>query len=385
MKVKRLVVGGSAVLLAFCSIIQFSPAVKADKYDDQIRALQAEIDQYQATSQKLKETSKGLEKELSQLAIEKRVIQGQINIAQVQHDKLQKDIEETQVKINNNKDALGSIIADMYIDDDISPLEMLASSKNVGDYIDKSSYQSSISETLQKTIATIKQLRKDLEKQQADVKRVLGEQELAKKALVDKETERQRLLDQTKNQENTYEQLTQEREKQKGELHKQQQAAIEAAMRRGGSGFNSSVIGDPSKGGYPWEAGCWVNENAWSFGGPNGNGTDPIGYGCRQCVSYTGFKVGQRTGNYPRYWGNANMWPASARAAGYQTGSTPRANSVGIIMSGQFGHSVWVESVNGDGSLIVSQYNYYNAGGPGWGNYSKMRVSAATYDTFIYF
>ena len=91
------------------------------------------------------------------------------------------------------------------------------------------------------------------------------------------------------------------------------------------------------------------------------------------------------------YWGNAVQWPASAQAAGYQTGSTPRPNSVGVIMYDanhnllQYGHVVWIEAVNDDGTVDVSQYNYFDAGGPGWGNYSKMRVSASTYDTYIYF
>ena len=306
-------------------------------------------------------------------------------MAQAQFDKLQNQITTTKGKISNNKDALGIIIADMYVDNNVSPLEMLASSNNIADYVDKSSYQSSISDELQSTISTIKDLKKALETQQRDVERVLGEQKLAKQALVNKEAEQQRILKETKGQEAAYNNLTADREQKKGELHRQQQAAIEAAMRQAGGGFTATIVGDSSKGGYPWESGCWVNENAWSFGGANGNGTDPLGYGCRQCVSYTAYKAGAKTGNYPRYWGNANMWPASARAAGYQTGSTPRANSVGIIMDGQYGHSVWVDAVNGDGTLTISQYNYYNAGGPGWGNYSKMRVSAATYDTFIYF
>lgn len=363
---------------------QFSQPTSALSLDDQIRVVQNEINQYQAEAQKLKDQAQGLEKELASLNSQKQVIQGQINLSQLQHDKLQEEIESTQNKIVDNKDALGTIIADMYVNDSISPLEMLASSKNIGDYVDKSAFQSSISEQLQEKIEEIKELRSKLEKQQSDVKRVLGEQGLAKKALVDKENERAVLLEQTKGQESAYQTLSADGEKRKGELHRQQQAIIEAATRRGG-GISPVTIGDPSKGGYPWENGCWVDGNAMSNGGQNGNGTDPLGYGCRQCVSYTAFKVGQRTGNYPRYWGNANQWPSSARAAGYTTGSSPRVNSVGVISSGQYGHVVWVESIESDGSLIVSQYNYYNAGGPGWGNYSKMRVSASTYDTYIYF
>ena len=365
---------------------QFSvPKVKADRYDAQIQALQQEIDRYQSEAGKLKDQAKSLEREVAQLDSERQIIEGQINLSQVKHDKLQSEIEATKQKLADTRNALGSIIADMYVDGNVTSIEMLASSKNISEYVDKSSYQSAISDELQKATETIKTLKRNLESQQEDVKRILAEQQLAKNELVKKADERQNLLDQTKGQESAYNNLVSDRERKQGEIHRQQQAEIEAAMRRAGGGIGPILIGDPSKGGYPWEAGCYVDANAWSYGGVNGNGTDPLGYGCRQCVSYTAFKVGQRTGNYPRYWGNANMWPSSARAAGYQTGSTPRANSVGVIMAGQYGHTVWVDSVNSDGTLTISQYNYYNAGGSGWGNYSKMRVPASTYNTFIYF
>jgi len=57
-------------------------------------------------------------------------------------------IEENQRKIEENKEALGVIIADMYVDDNITPLELLASSKNIGDYVDKQAYRESIQDTL---------------------------------------------------------------------------------------------------------------------------------------------------------------------------------------------------------------------------------------------
>lgn len=359
--------------------------VSARSLDEQISAVQREIDQYRAESEKLKEKAAGIEKELAGLSVQKQEIEGQISLTQLQYDKLQQEIAATQKKLDGNRSVLGAIIADIYFDDDISPLEMLASSRNISDYVDQRSHRTAISMRLTDTVRQINALKETLDSQQQETERLLGEQKLAKQALADKEEEQQGLLAKTQGDNAAYQALAADRERTKGELHRQQQAAIEAAMRRGGSSFSPSTIGDASKGGYPWEAGCWVNANAWSFGGPNGNGTDPLGHGCRQCVSYTAFKVGQRTGNYPRYWGNANMWPASARASGYQTGSVPRANSVGVIMSGQYGHTVWVDSVNSDGSLTISQYNYFNAGGPGWGHYSKMNASPAAYDVFIYF
>lgn len=376
--------------MAATSPVQVSHVAKADEYDERIQAIQNEIDQYQTKAGELQGQADSLQKEVSAITTQKNVIQGQINLKQAEHDKLVANIKTNEQKIVDNQDALGDTIANIYVDDKISPLEMLASSHNISDYVDKQEYRSVVRDQLSTTITQIRLLKQKLESQKKDVERVLAEQQLARDALADKENQRQNILNQTRGQEAAYQQLSATREQQKLQVQQAQQAAIEAAMqaaarRNGGSGAVNILPGDPNKGGYPWESGCWVDANAWSHGGAGGDGTDPLGYGCRQCVSYAAYRVGAYTGNYPRYWGNANMWPGRARAVGYTTGSTPRANSVGVISAGAYGHVVWVEAVNGDGTVDVSQYNYYNAGGPGWGNYSKMRVSASTYDTYIYF
>lgn len=364
--------------------ISMSPRVAADQFDDEIRALQQEIDAYQGEARKLKDQADSLQAQLNILSNEKAQIQTQIDLNQTKFDQLKQQIKDTEQTIVDNQKALGDTLASLYIDDKISPLEMLASSKNIGDYVDKQEYRSSVRDQLSKTIDKIKTLKKSLETQKVEVERVLGDQNNAKNALSAKQAEQQALITQTRGEEGAYQQLSAQSNAKKLEIQKQQQAAIEAAMTRNGGGSVDILPGDPNKGGYPWEQGCYVDGNAVSHGGSNGNGGDPLGYGCRQCVSYTAWKVIQKTGYRPMYWGNANMWPSSARAAGFSTGSTPRAGSLGVISDGQYGHIVYVEAVNGDGTVDISQYNYFNAGGSGWGNYSKMRVSASTYDTYIY-
>ena len=87
------------------------------------------------------------------------------------------------------------------------------------------------------------------------------------------------------------------------------------------------------------------------------------------------------------YWGNANQWPNSARNRGYTVSTTPRAGSVGVMMSGPYGHVVWVESVNGNGTINISQYNYWLRGtaNGGWGHYSEFKnVSPSAYQSYIY-
>ena len=381
---KRAMLVAASVLMIASTPLAFSHPAKADKYDAQIAALQRDINQYNSQAAKLGKQRESYENKLAQINNEKAEIQARIDLTVAKINKLKKQIEENEAKIAANKDALGETIADLYVDGTVSPLEMLASSSNIGDYLDKQTYQQSIRDTLKSTIDEINKLKKKLEKQKKSVERVLGEQKLARNALAKKEAEQAQLIQETRGKEAAFEKLSKKARSQKAEVQRQQQAAIEAALARAG-GSATFLSGDPNKGGYPWQSGCWVDGNAFSHGGPNGNGTDPLGYGCRQCVSYTAWKVGQRTGNFPRYWGNANQWPSSASVSGYRTGSSPRANSVGVISAGSYGHVVWVHSVNGDGTINISQYNYYNAGGPGWGNYSEMRVPAYTYDTYIYF
>ena len=56
----------------------------------------------------------------------------------------------------------------------------------------------------------------------------------------------------------------------------------------------------------------------------------------------------------PNNLGNANTWVYRAAAQGMATGSAPRAGAIGQ----QGMHVVYVQSVNGDGTVTVSEMNY---------------------------
>jgi surface antigen len=107
-----------------------------------------------------------------------------------------------------------------------------------------------------------------------------------------------------------------------------------------------------------------------------------------ECVSYAAWKVQQNYGNMP-YWGgrgNANQWPANARAAGIPVSYTPKAGTVGIMMEGYYGHAVWIEAVSADGSQVyISQYNAWNAAtNYTWGEYSEQWANASAF-VYLYF
>lgn len=80
-----------------------------------------------------------------------------------------------------------------------------------------------------------------------------------------------------------------------------------------------------------------------------GNTYDP-GY----CTWY----VKNRRPDLPNNLGNANTWYSRAAAQGYAVGPEPRAGAVGTTTAGELGHVVYVERVNADGSVLISEMNY---------------------------
>lgn len=75
--------------------------------------------------------------------------------------------------------------------------------------------------------------------------------------------------------------------------------------------------------------------------------------------------VKDRVPYIPNGWGNAKSWFASAKISGFDTGSDPREGAIGVSFEGFYGHVVYVESVNKDGSVTISEMNNYEFGGLG--------------------
>lgn len=81
----------------------------------------------------------------------------------------------------------------------------------------------------------------------------------------------------------------------------------------------------------------------------------------------------------PGNMGNANMWATNARRAGFSVDGTPRAGDIFQTGSGRYGHVGYVESVNGDGTITVSDMNYNGR----WGKVT-VRVTSPSGLNFIH-
>lgn len=371
----------AVVVMALAIPIQIGSTVFANDYDEKIKALQQDINKYQAEADRLNTQATTLQSTLAQLANQKAAIQAQIDLSQAKYDQLVIDIANTEKKIADNQNALGETIADLYVDEKISPLEMLASSKNISEYLDKQEYRNSIRDELVKTITTVKDLKAELDIQKIDAEKVLDEQKIQRQSLIAKENENQAILTTTQGQEASYLQLVTSTTEQLKAVHAEQQAAFARLTNNGAN--NAGAVGafqfrnfsgnQNCGGGYPY---CASQDSM----------TDPWGLYNRECVSWSAWRAtqaGKRVGNFSGK-GNAYEWPSSASGwMGATVNNTPAVNAVAILPRtpgfAPLGHSMNVEAILEDGWLRVSQYNF-----GGTGQYSTMDIQSSGV-VFIHF
>ena len=100
-------------------------------------------------------------------------------------------------------------------------------------------------------------------------------------------------------------------------------------------------------------------------------------YTSGQCTYYVYDKVGGKIGST---WGNANNWANAAASAGYTVNNSPSQGAILQTSQGAFGHVAYVESVNSNGSITVSEMNY----GHGVGVVTSRTISASQAASYNY-
>lgn len=334
----------------------------------EVQKLQDEVNGLREQAQKLHEQADSLQKEISILQNEQDTLRKQIELKQAEHDRIVLEIESTQKRIDDNNEAIGYAIAQYYYNGEVSTIERIASAQSFSSFLDQEVNLSSLSDTLFAIVEENTALKTELVAKKNEAVRIMNDLEDQKAVLAQKEKEQATLLAQTQADENSYNERKKEQE---DALAAKRRELAELSKSLGSSGLSA---GDPGKGGYPYSGVCPAQQDWYA---------DPWGMYICECVSYAAWKVDQYYGNMP-YWGgigNANQWPTNAYNLGIPVLYSPKANTVGIMMSGYYGHAVWIEAVSDDGSQVyISQYNAWNAAtNYTWGEYSEQWAPASSF------
>lgn len=113
----------------------------------------------------------------------------------------------------------------------------------------------------------------------------------------------------------------------------------------------------------------WVDENG-NGRRDGGEQYSPLGFVYRNCTDYVVYRVKALGGNMANWtgggrFGNAKNWDDNARTIGWTVSSTPAPHTIAVWEAGKYGHVAFVESVNADGTVNVSEMNYRIPGGYG--------------------
>ncbi|MBI2592427.1 CHAP domain-containing protein [Candidatus Saccharibacteria bacterium] len=340
-QLRALVIGTVLSIGLFASGI-----VVADQFDDQIRSLQQQNDSNRQKANQFAAQAASYQDAVDKLSTQINNIRQAILDNQHQSDQLQDQINQQQDELVYQKGVLGKNIKTMYLEGQISTLEILAASKNLSEFVDKQQYRNTVQTKIKTTVEKITQLKLALQEKQRQIQVLIKEQE-AQQAQLDADFRQQNdLLSYSEGQKTAYNQVIKDNQAKINELRRQQ--AIANARLSGGA-ISGQACDSANGDTYP-EKWCLLPRDAV---------LDSWGMYNRECVSYTAWKV-YESGRYMPYWGgrgNANQWDDNARASGIPVDTSPRVGDVGISNYGYYGHSFYVEAVYDDGSVFISDYN----------------------------
>jgi len=328
------------VVMAVSSIFIFqqSPSSSAIDYctSDECKAAAAREAEARAKASEAAAAAQSLEQVVQGLELEIYALEAKIKSNEAIAADLQLKIKTNEEKLDVQKSALASLLVDNYFDQEPETIMILAGSSSISDLAERQTRAETVKQQINISAKNIKAVKEELEAEKSEVDRLVVDQKNQKEVVKQKRAEQNRLIAEYRDNAENY-----SAEAEAARVEKARAIAQEIASLNGsgsiGTGANT----------YPYQSQCPQKNLWWS---------DQWGYVC-QCVHYAGYKAYEFWGADISYWGNAYSWDESAVARGYVVDRNPAPFTVAVSNSGAWGHVMWVESVNGDGTINISEYN----------------------------
>ncbi len=287
-------------------------------------------------AQDLQDQIASFDNQIQKLNTQIQSTQNNINDLNTQIDSLNTQIDDTEKKLKSQKELLNSYLTVIYEESNISPLEMIAGSNSFSDFVDQSEYLQTMQQKVKDTVDSIKSLKANLEKhknelniKKSQVEASMKELSLSKRAVNDQMAAKNSALSATNAQ--------------IADLAKQRESLLQSF-----NGTTDYPFGNPPPGG----AACNWDDGACK--------SDGHGYFQGQCTSYAAWwRRAHNDPGFPDGMGDAIDWGSNAATHGYKVDETPQVGDVMVFRSiAPHGHVAIVMSVNSDGTVNTSDYNW---------------------------
>jgi peptidoglycan hydrolase CwlO-like protein len=339
--------------------------VRAATLQEQINELSAQNATKEDHVNDLQLRANNYQDAISKLQAEINSIQGAINASKAKQAELQAAIDADQKKLDQQKEYLSEDLKVMYVNGEMSTVEMLATSKNLSDFVDAETYRGAVQTKIQNTLKEIAALQNKLKEQKVQVEQLLATQQQQRDRLASDQAEQDKLLAMNKNQQASYNHQIASNKKKINALQAQQ-AAINAASTTavnvsasGGSGGACDV--GYGNGGYPM---VWCNATQDTIA-TIPYSSDPIN---RECTSFAYWYFTNMEGKSLHVTGNAKDW---AYTSNRPVTRTPHKGDIFVKTEGPYGHVGIVLALGGQnyngyqvpvGQVLTMSMNYDYAG-----------------------
>jgi len=338
----------SFIILALFSLMVIVP-VHADTNTEKLNQLEAETAAATATLNQLKSQKDSLANEIAIFDAQITVLQAQITQANGQISDLNVKIINAELDLKKQKELMGEYLKTMYIEGQVSTIELIAKSKNFSDFIDQSEYTSAIQQNVQETANKINELRKNLESQKLKSEQLKAEAESKNAQITAQRTAKSQLLQSTQGDENKYQQIVNNNNAQIGIL----KCIISGGCNGDANGnliainiplyYNQTSFGSTeySPGYRLSDYGCLITSLAMA------HGISPLTEMTRYSYNSNGemMGIGGSWGNWSSLVGRINSSLDSGRPV-----------IVGLNMAGGYTHFVLIKNRSGDKYYINDPY-----------------------------
>lgn len=287
-----------------------------------------------------------LEQTVARLNAEISVLEAKIHTNQVNLEYLKTQIQAKELKLNEQRSILANLLVDIHFEHQTNPLMLLASSNSLSDLTEKQARADSIKSQINLSAQSIKEIKTKLEHQKTAVDQLIDQQKSQQNRITENRNYQNQLISRYRYNASAF-----AAEAEAARKIKEKEIAEEIARYNNGGVVGFGVDSYPYRNNCPQDNLRYVDHYT-----NHGQIVGRWGLVC-QCTSYAGWKAYERWRVGIFYWGDAKSWAHRARAIGYRVDRNPAPGTIAVSTDGPFGHVMWVESVNANGTINLSEYN----------------------------